>query len=169
MNVKEAILKRRSIRKFKEDKISEDKIQILLECAMAAPCACNKKPWAFYVITNEEVLEKLRASSRYTGYKSPLNIIVCGDKSKALSDKPNDFWIQDCSAAVENILLAATHHNLGTVWCGIYPVEERTKKMKEVLNLEEHIIPMALIHIGYPDEEKEERTQFKSEYIHYID
>ena len=168
MNVKEAILKRRSIRKFKEDKISEDKIQILLECAMAAPSACNKKPWAFYVITNEEVLEKLRTSSRYTGYKSPLNIIVCGDKSKALSDKPNDFWIQDVSSAIENILVEAVELDLGTCWCGLYPMDHAVENVKNILDMPENIIPLGLIHIGYPAEEKESRTQFDDSCVKYI-
>ena len=168
MNVKEAILKRRSIRKFKEEKISEDKIQILLACAMAAPSACNKKPWAFYVITNEEVLEKLRTSSRYTGYKSPLNIIVCGDKSKSLSDKPNDFWIQDVSSAIENILIEAVELDLGTCWCGLYPMDHAVENVKNILDMPENLIPLGLIHIGYPAEEKEARTQFDESCVKYI-
>ena len=168
MNIKEAIFKRRSVRKFKNMKVSDEKIQILLECAMAAPSACNKKPWAFYVVTNDEKLEELRKSSRYTGYKSPLNIIVCGDISKSLSDKPNDFWIQDASSAIENILIEAVELELGTCWCGIFPMEIPQKNVKKILNLPENIIPLGIIHIGYPDEEKEARTQFDESCVKYI-
>ena len=135
---------------------------------MAAPSACNKKPWAFYVITNEEVLEKLRTSSRYTGYKSPLNIIVCGDKSKSLSDKPNDFWIQDVSSAIENILIEAVELDLGTCWCGLYPMDHAVENVKNILDMPENLIPLGLIHIGYPAEEKEARTQFDESCVKYI-
>lgn len=168
MKVKEAIFKRRSVRKFKDTKVSDGQIQTLLECAMAAPSACNKKPWAFYVVTNEDKLEELRISSRYTGYNSPLNIIVCGDKAKSLSDKPNDFWIQDASSAIENILVEAVELGLGTCWCGIFPVEIAEKNVRKILDMPENIIPLGLIHIGYPDEEKEARTQFDVSCVKYI-
>ena len=168
MNVKEAIFKRRSVRKFKDIKVSDELIQSLLECAMAAPSACNKKPWFFYVITNEEKLEELRKSSRYTNYKSPLNIIVCGDTDKALSKKPEDFWIQDASSALENILIEAVELGLGTCWCGIFPMETALKNVKEILSLPDNIIPLGLIHIGYPDEEKESRTQYDESGVKYI-
>lgn len=169
MDTLQTILKRRSIRKYQDIQIQFDIVTDLLIAGMAAPSARNQQPWEFYVISNKDKLDEIRNVAKNYDFNSPLMIVVCGNKQRSITQNDNDFWIQDCSAAVENILLAATYHNLGTVWCGIYPVEERTKKMKEVLNLEEHIIPMALIHVGYPDEEKEERTQFKAEYVHYID
>lgn len=169
MDVRECILKRRSIRKYLDKEIDRRIVVDLLECAMAAPSACNKQPWEFYVIENQDVLKEIKMCSRYSQFNSPLVIIVCGNQERSLSKKENDFWIQDVSAAIENILLRATSIGLGTVWCGLTPTEIPTKKVKEVLSLPEYIIPLGMIHIGYPDEEKEERTQYNSNYVHYIE
>lgn len=168
MNTFESILKRRSIRKFKKDAVSNEQVETLLQAAMAAPSARNMQPWEFYVVSDSKTLEKLRNISRNFEYESPLNIIVCGNTSRSITKNDNDFWIQDCSAAVENILLAATELSLGTLWCGVYPVLERSNAIKEILGLNDDIIPLALIHVGYPDEEKEPRTQYNPEYVHYV-
>ena len=166
MDVRECILKRRSIRKFKDQSISDEVIKDLLECAMAAPSARNKQPWEFYVISNEELLTKVKKIGRYSNFNSPCVIIVCGNRERTLSKKENDFYIQDCSAAIENILLRATSLGLGTVWCGISPMEMPYKNAKETLNLPDYIEPLGMIHIGYPDEVKEERTQYNENYVH---
>ena len=166
MDVRSCILKRRSIRKFKKDEVTNEIIQDLLECAMAAPSACNKQPWEFFVIKNPELLEKVKHIGRYTNFNSPCVIVVCGNRDRTLSKRENDFFIQDCSAAIENILLRATSLGLGTVWCGIIPMEITYKKAKEVLELPENIEPLGMIHIGFPDEEKEERTQYNKDYVH---
>ena len=115
MEVKEALLKRRSIRKFKEDKISEEIIEELLHAAMSAPSACNRKPWEFYVVTNEEKLAELKKASRFARYDAPLAIVVCGNLSRSLPLHLSTYWIQDCSAATENLLLRVTDLNLGAV------------------------------------------------------
>ena len=164
----ENIYKRRSIRKFKDLEISEEIIDELLKCAMAAPSACNKKPWFYYAIVNQEVMEKVKKFSRYTNYNAKAAIVVCGDTEKSLSKKEIDFWIQDCSAAIENILLAATSLGLGTVWCGLYPMESAVKRARECLKINEEKIPLGLILIGYPDEEREPRTQYDSQNIKWI-
>lgn len=166
MDVRECILKRRSIRKFKNQAISNEIIKDLLECAMAAPSACNKQPWEFYVIKDDKLLEKTKKIGRYTNFNSPCVIIVCGNRDRTLSKKDNDFYIQDCSAAIENILLRATSLGLGTVWCGITPMEIPYKNAKEILNLPEIIEPLGMIHLGYPDENKEERTQYNENFVH---
>lgn len=168
MNTYETILKRRSIRKFKDTKIKDEDILKLLEAAMAAPSAKNLQPWEFYVITNNSIMNEIRSFVSYFNYNSSLMIVVCGNTSRSITKNDNDFWIQDCSSAVENILLTATSLNLGTVWCGLYPVIERSNKIKQLLKCPNNIIPMALIHVGYPDEEKEERTQYNENYVHYI-
>ena len=169
MEVKEALLKRRSCRKFLEQKVSEKITIELMKAAMAAPSAKNKKPWKFYVVTNKDKLKELRFAGSAFNYNSPMHIIVCGDLSKTIvADKVYDFWIQDCSSAIENILLAATSLGLGTCWCGVYPVEERVNKVKEILNLDENIIPLGLIHVGYPDCELEPRTQYEEENVIYV-
>ena len=166
MNTFNTILKRRSIRKFKDIKVEEEKIEKLLISAMAAPSARNMQPWEFYVITNEEKIQELRNTGKNMDFNSQLIIIVCGNRTRTITQNDNDFWIQDCSAAVENILLCATELELGSVWCGLFPVVERAEKVSEILNLEKEIVPMALLHIGYSDEEKEERTQYKEDYVH---
>lgn len=168
MNTYETILKRRSIRKFKDTKIKDEDILKLLEAAMAAPSARNMQPWEFYVITNNSIMNEIRNFVPYFNYNSSLMIVVCGNTSRSITKNDNDFWIQDCSSAVENILLTATSLNLGTVWCGLYPVIERSNKIKQLLKCPNDIIPMALIHVGYPAEEKEERTQYNENYVHYI-
>ena len=166
MEVRECILKRRSIRKFKNEMVSNEIIKDLLECAMAAPSACNKQPWEFYVIKNSELLDDVKKIGRYTNFNSPCVIVVCGNRERTLSKRENDFFIQDCSAAIENILLRATSLGLGTVWCGIMPMEVTYKKAIETLNLPDNIEPLGMIHVGYPDEEKEERTQYNEDYVH---
>ena len=93
------MLQRRSIRKFKDMKVSDEDIKTLLEAAMSAPSACNKQPWEFYVVKNVEVLEKVKKSGLFTNKKAPLAIVVCGNQSRCLSKKDNDFFIQDCSSA----------------------------------------------------------------------
>lgn len=168
MNTFETILKRRSIRKFKDTKVSDEITEKLLVSAMAAPSARNAQPWEFVVVTNEEKIIELRNIAKNFDFNSSLLIIVCGNKKRTITQNDNDFWMQDCAAAVENILLQATEEGLGSVWCGLFPVVERAEKVREALNLNSEIVPMALLHIGYPDEEKEERSQYKEEYIHYI-
>ena len=113
-------------------------------------------------------IKNLRNIAKNFDFNSKLIIIVCGNKNRTITQNDNDFWIQDASAAVENILLCATELGLGSVWCGLFPVLERSEKVKETLNINEEIIPMALLHIGYPDEAKEERTQYNKEYVHYV-
>lgn len=164
----DAILKRRSVRSFKDEPVSDELVQKLLEAAMAAPSAMNKRPWFFYVVTNEEKLKELRHTHRFTNYSSPLNIVVCGNLKRKLGNRPEEFWIQDCSAAIENILVEAVELELGTCWCGLYPLKSPVKRLREILDVPEHLVPLGLLHIGYPNEEKESRTQYDEKSIEYI-
>lgn len=130
MEVKDALLRRRSVRKFTDEPVSEEQISELLHAAMSGPSACNKRPWEFYVITNGEVLEELRTASKFSGISAPLAIVVCGNLGRALPMQLADYWIQDCSAATENILLRATDLGLGTVWCGMHPQKRPEEKVR---------------------------------------
>jgi nitroreductase len=168
MDAKQAMLKRRSVRDFTSEPVSESQITDLLEAAMAAPSACNKKPWEFYVIKDKKTQDALKASSPHGNYNSPLLIIVMGNTDNSLSKDPNDFWIQDCSAAVENLLVEAASCGLGTCWCGIYPRLERVKAVKDILKLKDNLVPLALIHVGHPTKEPEARTQFEQGKVHVI-
>ena len=168
MELKEALLKRRSVRKFTEEAVSDEDITELLHAGMSGPSACNKTPWEFFVITNPEVLEKLRKAARYSNIESPLAIVLCGNLSKALPSQLAPFWIQDCSAATENILLRATDLGLGSVWCGIHPMKRAEKNVSDILSLSEKLIPLNIIYIGHPLEEPESRDQFSEKKVHYI-
>jgi len=160
------ILSRRSIRKYTKEPVSEAQIKTLLEAAMAAPSASNRKPWHFVVVTGRETRDRLAEAHRYAKMlkDAPLCISVCGDQS--ISER---FWVQDCSAATENLLLAVTGLELGAVWCGVYPSQERVKDISDILGIEAPIVPLNIIAIGYPAEEKEPRTQYDESRVHRID
>lgn len=168
MELKETLLKRRSCRKYLDKKVDISIVKELMEAAMSGPSACNKLPWKFYIVTDEEKMSELRKAGRAFNYNSPMHIVVCGDLTKRLTNKVEDYWIQDCSASIENILLMATSLGLGTCWCGVFPIDERVMEVKRILSLDENTIPLGLIHVGYPDCELEERTQFNEENIFYI-
>lgn len=168
MELKDVLLKRRSVRKFTEEPVSEEMIQQLLHAAMSGPSACNRKPWQFYVVTNQEKLRELKGASLFTKMNAPLAIVVCGDLSKALPKKMAEYWIQDCSAATENILLRVTDLGLGAVWCGIHPQPTPEQRLHRILNIPETLIPLNVIFIGHPAEEPEARDQYDEERVHYV-
>lgn len=168
MELQDVLQSRRSIRKYTEEPVSKEDIDLLMHAAMSGPSACNKMPWEFYVVTDEAVLEKLRNASRYSKIYAPLAIVVCGSLSRALPSQLAPYWIQDCSAATENILLAATDLGLGTVWCGIHPQKRAEERVREALGLTEKQIPLNIIYVGHPDQVQEPRDQYKETYIHYI-
>lgn len=168
MKLKEVLMKRRSIRKFKDEIINEDIIKELLHAGMSGPSACNRKPWEFYIITNIEKLSELKAASRFAKFHAPLAIVICGDLNRTLPLKLSEYWIQDCSAATENILLRVTDLGLGAVWCGAYPQKDVVENLRRVLNLPENHIPLNIIFIGYPLEEIEARDQYDENRIHYL-
>lgn len=168
MKVIEAILKRRSVRKFLDKPVKDDAVRMLLEAGMAAPSAVNMQPWEFFVISDTKVLNKLRKSTPYTNMNSPLIIIVAGNSDRFLPEGKADFWVQDCSAATQNILTAAMELGLGTCWCGIHPKPDAIESIRNILEIDDHLIPLSLIHIGYPEGEHEARTQYNENYVHKI-
>ena len=168
MELKEALLKRRSVRKFTEEVVSAEHIDELMHAAMSGPSACNKQPWEFYVVTNAEKLEQLRSASMFTKMKAPMAIIVCGNLNRALPMHAAAYWIQDCSAATENILLRATDLGLGAVWCGIHPQKRAEEKVRECLGFDEKQIPLNIIFVGHPSEEPEARDWYEEKRVHYI-
>jgi len=135
----------------------------LLEAAMAAPSASNRKPWHFVVVTDRKKLDALADSHPYGKmlFEAPLCIAVCGDPT--ISQR---FWVQDCSAATENLLLAAVALDLGAVWLGAYPSDERVAAIRKVLGVPNNIVPLNLISMGHPAEQKEPRTQYDEERVH---
>lgn len=159
----ETIFARRSIRKYTGEPVSETDIRTLLEAAMAAPSASNRKPWQFVVVTERQTLDALAEAHPHGKmlFEATLCITVCGDLTEM-----ERFWVQDCSAATENLLLAAAALDLGAVWLGVYPKEDRVAAARRVLGIPEHITPLNLISIGHPAEEKEPRTQYDQARVH---
>ena len=168
MEVKDALLKRRSIRKYLDKEVSDEIIEELLHAAMSGPSACNRRPWIFYVIKDQDKLNELRKASRFSNMNAPLAIVVVGDLSRSLPLHLKDFWIQDCSAATENILLRATDLGLGSLWCGIYPQKRPVERVKKILGITNSDIPLNIIYIGYGDEEKESRDQYEKNRVKII-
>ena len=169
MELKDVLLKRRSVRKFTDEPVSKEHIEELLHAAMSGPSACNMKPWEFYVITNQTCLEDLKSASKFTKISAKLAIVVCGNLSKALPMQFAEYWIQDCSAATENILLRVTDLGLGAVWCGIHPQKRAIEKVRKILNINEKQIPLNIIFIGHPAEEPVARDQYDDKKIHFIE
>lgn len=161
------IFKRRSIRRFTDEPVSEAELTRLLEAGMAAPTAMNAQPWEFVVITENEVLQQLRDTIFFGKYNHPAAIAVCGSMRVTKFKSADRFWVQDCSAATENILLAATSMGLGTVWIGVYPIATYVKRVSKILNLPEGVTPLNLIYIGHPAETKEPKTQYDPRKVHW--
>ena len=168
MELKEVLLKRRSVRKFTDEPVSDEMIDELLHAAMSCPSACNRKPWEFYVVTNKEKLEELKGASKFTKFHSKLAIVVCGNLLRALPLHMADYWIQDCSAATENILLRVTDLGLGAVWCGIHPQKMAEQRVRDMLEIPKLQVPLNVIFIGHPAEEPESRDQYEEARVHYI-
>jgi nitroreductase len=158
------IFARRSIRKYTAEPIDEKDIKAMLEAAMAAPSSSNRKPWHFIVIAGRDILDRLARAHPYGKmlFDAPLCVAVCGDTR--ISDRS---WVQDCSAATENLLLAAVSLGLGAVWLGVYPRESRVNPIRKILDIPENIIPLNLISIGHPGETKEPRTQYDEQRVHH--
>lgn len=168
-NTINTILTRVSVREFTGEKISAEQIDTLLRAAMAAPSAINKQPWAFIVIDDEEIIAKLGDALPYSRCSNhpAVAIIPCGDLSKAIEGEMANFWINDVSAATENLLLAAHAMGLGAVWTGLHPDMTRAKLVQDMLGLPEHIIPLCVVPVGVPAEQPEIKDKYKPENIHY--
>ncbi len=161
------IFKRRSIRNYLDKEVENEKIVLLLKSAMAAPTAANRQPWEFIVVTDKERLCELRATLRAGQYNATAAIVVCGNMKLAFSNKDKEIWTQDCSAAIENMLIAAVGLELGSVWIGLYPTLSKCKPVSKVLNIPDYVIPMSVVYFGYPAEHKEPRTQYNEKRIYW--
>lgn len=162
----DTILSRRSIRKYTSQPVSEEIIKELLEAAMSAPSAGNQQPWHFVVINDRHVLDDVPTVHPYSQMMKEASaaILVCADLQL---DKHKGYWVQDCSAATENILIAAQAKGLGAVWLGVYPREDRVNGLKKLLNIPENVIPLSLIPVGHPAEHKPPANRFNSSRVHY--
>ena len=165
--VLEAIFKRRSIRKFTAQPLDEATITTLLQAGMAAPTACNSQPWEFIVITEAELLAQVRHKLPFARQNAPCAIVVLGNPGRANNAAARGFWEQDCSAAMENMHIAAVGLGLGSVWIGIHPVEPFVRGVRAVLDIPEDVTPLGMMQVGYPAEEKPPRTQYDENKVHW--
>ena len=162
------ILGRRSIRAYQAREVSADVVTALLEAAMAAPSAVARDPWRFLVLRSREVREKVAEGlphGKMLG-SAGVGFVVAGELAAA-HDGQLSYLLQDCSAAIENLLLAAHALGLGAVWLGVHPREPRIQHLRRVLSSPESVLPIACIAAGYPAEQKVARTRFNARYVHY--
>ena len=164
----ENIFNRKSVRSFTSEPVSEEHIEAMLKAAMAAPTAVNYQPWRFVVITDRAQLDAMAEVLPYARMlkQAPLAIIVCGETTW-FEGRENPYWQQDCSAATENLLLAAEALGLGAVWTGVYPNMDLAKPLGEFLSLPETVHPLCAIPIGHHDGTTQPRDKWKPENIHY--
>jgi len=165
MDAMKAILTRRSVRRFRDIEISFEDQKLLLAAGMQAPSANNEQPWHFIVIDERELIDKITEFHPHAKMllEARLAIIVCAYVNK---EKKWDMWVQDCSAATQNILLAAHIAGLGAVWLGVHPREERINGVKNMFDLPEEIKPFSIIAIGHPAEEPEPVDRFTEAKVH---
>jgi len=161
----EFIQRRRSIRQFTDEPVSDEQVETLLRAAMAAPSAGNQQPWAFVILRDRERLERVHDFHPYAGplRTAALAILVCGDLGR---QKHEGYWVQDCSAAVENLLLAAANMGLGTCWLGVHPQPEREAGCRELCAVPDHLVPFALVAVGVPAETKGPADYYGPERVH---
>lgn len=160
------IMTRTSVRQYTDRPISTDTLETLLKAGMAAPTAVNKQPWVFVVTTGRDALDSL-ATLQPRLKTAAAAITVCGDMTRAIEGEGRDFWVQDCSAATENILLAAHALGLGAVWTGVYPIAERVDDVSRALALPDSVVPMCIIAVGYPVADQEPKDKWDPSKVHY--
>ena len=168
MNMKKLnyILDRRSIRRFTDQEIDSEMIKSILTAAMYAPSAVNMQPWHFVVIDESSMMEKIMEIHPHARMLQSAShaVVVCGDEQLQHDD---GYWVVDCGAATQNLLLAAHTLGLGACWVGIHPREERKTAFSRLLHLPSHVLPFALVALGYPEELKPRPDRFHGEKVKY--
>jgi nitroreductase len=165
----ETIFKRRSVRQFLDRPLEPETIHCLLQAAMAAPSACNSQPWEFIVVTDAAMLDGLRAKMQFARYNAPCAVVVCGSPHLGHNSAAKHFWVQDCSAAMENLLVTAAGMGLGAVWIGVHPLPSNEKRMRDLFNIPPEVTPLGVAMLGYPAEGAvpQPRTQFNEQRVHW--
>ncbi len=165
MNAMETILTRRSIRQYTPKPVSREVLHEILAAAMSAPSAGNERPWHFIVLTDRSLLDEIPKFHPYSAMlkQAGVAILVCGD---VMLEKHKGYWVLDCAAATENMLLAAHAKGLGAVWCGVYPTEDRVAHLQRLLHLPENVVPFSLIPLGFPGEVRQAPDRFDGSRVH---
>ena len=163
----EFLFARRSVRRYQTRHVEDSTVRDLLEAAMAAPSACGKDPWEFVVVRERAALAEI-ATGLPNGKMladAAVGLVVCGDLNRAHGGELS-YMLQDCSAAIENILLAATALGLGACWLGVHPREERIAHLTRVLALPDQVLPISAIAVGWPAERPASRTRYNPGFVH---
>ncbi|MFH0881747.1 MAG: nitroreductase family protein [bacterium] len=165
MNTLEAIFSRRSIREFTDSPIASEQVETLLRAAMAAPSANNEQAWRFVVIRDRAVMNAIMEVHPYSQMlaTAPLAVAVLGDRTRVTHP---DYWIVDCSAATQNLLLAAHEMGLGAVWLGVFPRKKRMRDISRILHLPDHLLPLNVIALGVPAEIKPRVDRYRPEVVY---
>lgn len=165
MDIMDAIFDRRSIRKFTDEPVADHEVETLLRAAMAAPSAGNQQPWQFVVLRGRQRLEQVAGMHPHVhmAAKAALGILVCGDTRV---EKYAGYWVIDCAAAVQNLLLAAHGLGLGAVWTGIHPMQERVDAFAKFFGVPAGVIPHSFIPLGRPAEARPREDRFRPERVH---
>lgn len=165
MDAISAIMTRRSIRTYEAGPVGPEQVETLLRAAMAAPSAGNQQPWRFVVVTERTVLDRLAETSPYAGplHRAPLAVVVCGE---TIGERHPGYWVEDCSAAMENLLLAAHALGLGAVWLGYHPDAGRVELVRDVLGLPDSVVPLGIASVGHPAEERPLVDRYREELVH---
>ena len=160
------LYKRRSIRRYTSQPVNQDAILGFIKAGMNAPSAGNEQPWHFVIITERDILNAIADVHPYAKmlYQAPAAVLVCGEPSL---EKHEGYWVQDCAAATQNILLEIEDQEFGGVWIGVYPRKERINSLRDLLGIPENIIPFSLIGLGHPAERKDPNNKFIEERIRW--
>jgi nitroreductase len=160
-----AIHTRRSIRHYTEQPVDKQLIDQVINAGMMAPSAGNEQPWQFIVVRNRETLEAITKAHPYAEMvrESQVTIMVCGDLT---AERHKGYWVQDCAACTQNMLLAVHALGISSVWVGVYPIERRVIALRQIFNLPDHIVPFSILPIGYSAEIKEPEDRYYREKIH---
>jgi nitroreductase len=162
------ILGRRSIRAYENREVPDELVRAMLQAAMAAPSAVARDPWRFVVLRSKEVRSRIAQGLPNGGMLASAGVgfAICGELEAAL-DRQLSYMLQDCSAAIENLLLAAHALGLGAVWLGVHPREDRIAYVRSVLSIPESVLPISCIAVGFPAEQKSPRTRYRDDFVHY--
>lgn len=162
------IFSRRSVRVYQSRTVDDVLVRALLEAAMAAPSAVAKDPWEFIVVRDRVRLGRLAAElpNGQLLADAALGIVVCGDLGRA-HDGQLSYLLQDCSAAIENLLLSAHALGLGACWLGVHPREDRIAHVRWLLSIPDHVVPVAIVSLGWPAESPPARTRYRQDAVHH--
>ncbi len=163
------IFARKSVRSYRSEPVSDEKLQMLVRAGMAAPTAVDKRPWEFVVVTDRAVLKQLADALPYAKMadRAAAAIVVGGDVRKQWGGMESDYWIMDCSAATQNILLAAESMGLGAVWTAVYPEDSRVRAVRQILGIPPHVVPLNVIPVGLSAGREKPKDKYDPKQIHW--